>query len=173
MRRLGEIILLTGICTTLTYCMGAEAPPDEGTSSETESFSERLAAVESDPERSAVSPSFADLDVDGNGFLDAEETRQVTALREIFSLADSDQDDRLSVAEFSQATIEATRVSPEAARGPLFPALDRDENGRISVEEASEVPQLRDDFTRFDTDGSGGLDGEEYRRALDHGLTEE
>jgi hypothetical protein len=58
-----------------------------------------------------------------------------------------------------------------AARGPLYLALDSDENGRISPEEARAVPQLAQNFERYDADGSGGIDQQEYQEALDEGLT--
>jgi Ca2+-binding EF-hand superfamily protein len=115
-------------------------------------------------------PAFGELDRDGDGGLNREEARVSPPLLEIFSLSDSDQDGRLNVAEYSQATIEGMRVSPDAARGPLFPALDTDENGRLSAEEAAAVPQLAERFERFDVDGSGGLDVGEYDTALEEGI---
>lgn len=52
-----------------------------------------------------------------------------------------------------------------AARGPLFLALDEDENGRIMPEEAQALPRLEDSFSAFDLDGSGGIDVQEYTEA--------
>lgn len=115
--------------------------------------------------------SFADLDVDADGFLSAAESAAIPALRNIFSLADHDQDGRLNVPEFSHATLEGTRVSADAARGPLFLTLDLDENGRITPEEAKAVPQLQSNFSILDVDGNNNLDEEEYAAALDEGLT--
>jgi hypothetical protein len=127
--------------------------------------------VNEPPDPGIVEPSFNELDTNSDGSLSAAETGRVPALQNIFALADSDQDGMLNVVEFSHATIEGTRVSPDAARGPLYLALDIDENGRISPEEARAVPQLAQNFERYDADGSGGIDQQEYQEALDEGLT--
>jgi Ca2+-binding EF-hand superfamily protein len=124
-------------------------------------------------ERDIVDHSFADLDTNGDGLLSTAETRDVPALRDIFSLADRDQDGSLNVPEYSHATLEGTRVSADAARGPLFLALDLDDDGRISPEEAAEVPQLQRNFGTFDTNGDGSLNIQEYMSAQDEGLTPE
>jgi Ca2+-binding EF-hand superfamily protein len=118
-----------------------------------------------------VEPSFGDLDRNDDGLLTTDETTPVPALRRIFSLADRDQDGMLNISEFSHATIEGTKVSPDAARGPLYLSLDTDRNDRINREEAHAVPQLEENFDRYDSDGSGGIDPREYADALDEGLT--
>jgi hypothetical protein len=45
-----------------------------------------------------------------------------------------------------------------------FPELDRDRNGRISVEEAADDTRLARDFSRADTDNDGELTALEYLR---------
>jgi Ca2+-binding EF-hand superfamily protein len=130
-----------------------------------------VAGCTSDTPPSTGVPSFADLDTDGDGFLTPAETAEVPMLADIFKLADADQNGGLSVAEFSQATIEGTTVSSEAAGGPLFTALDRDGNGMITVAEADSVPTVRDNFESFDRDGNGTLSGDEYRDAMQRELS--
>jgi Ca2+-binding EF-hand superfamily protein len=147
-----------GTLLVLASCAEPETPSADGN-------------VNESPAPGIVEPSFNELDTNGDGSLSAAETGRVPALQNIFALADRDQDGMLNVAEFSQATIEGTRVSPDSARGPLYLALDGDENGRISPEEARAVPQLAQNFERYDVNGSGGIDEQEYQDALDEGLT--
>lgn len=74
-----------------------------------------LAACSNSDEPSRRVPAFADLDTDGDGFLSRQETQRVPELADIFETADADGNGRLSVAEYSRATIEGTTVSPESA----------------------------------------------------------
>lgn len=152
-------VALASACIALTYCTVDDEPPP------------RPGADADGMPRGVLDQSFAELDEDGNGFLSRSEAADIPGLEDIFALADRDQDGRLSVPEFSHATEEGTTVSAEAARGPLFLALDTDENGRITPEEAEAVPQLERNFSTYDVDDSGGLDVQEYGAALDEGLT--
>ena len=115
---------------------------------------------------SAGVPSFADLDTDGSGSVSRRESERVPELADIFPLADADQDGQLSVAEFSMATIEGTTVSQEGAGGPLFTALDTDNNGLVTEQELGAVPQLREELSTFDIDRSGALNSDEYHAAM-------
>jgi hypothetical protein len=125
---------------------------------------------EVDIPRSAV-PAFAEIDTNDDGFLSQQEANAVPQLVEIFTVADSDQDGALSVAEFSQATIEGSTVSEDAAGGPLFTSLDTDGDGVIDQDEAAEVPELRLSFAQFDRDASGDLDADEYSEAAAEDLS--
>jgi Ca2+-binding EF-hand superfamily protein len=116
---------------------------------------------------SAEVPSFADLDTDGDHVLSQREAAAVPELANVFAVADADLDGRLSVAEFSQATIEGTTVSPENASGPLFSVVDRDGDGAITLAEADTVPEVRDNFASFDTDKNGQLNSQEYRNVVE------
>jgi Ca2+-binding EF-hand superfamily protein len=120
---------------------------------------------------SADVPSFADLDKDGDDFLNQPETAAVPELANVFGAADADLDGRLSVAEFSQATIEGTTVSPANSSGPLFSAVDRDGDGTITVAEANVVPEVRDNFASFDADRNGALSSDEYRHVVEQKIT--
>ena len=111
-------------------------------------------------------PSFADLDTDDSGSVSRSESEAVPELADIFQVADADQNGQLSVAEFSMATIEGTTVSEEGAGGPLFTALDTDNNGLVTEQELGSMPQLREDLSTFDTDRSGALNSDEYHAAL-------
>jgi hypothetical protein len=132
-----------------------------------------LAGCSNESAPSAGVPSFAELDLGNDGFLSRSETIQVPRLAEIFTVADSDQDGRLSVAEFSKATIEGTTVSERTAGGPLFPALDKDRDGMLTLAEADPVPPVHERFTSFDADGNGALSSKEYERALDETIRRE
>jgi Ca2+-binding EF-hand superfamily protein len=169
MWKIWRIALIAGTSAALAHCTGPEegqVPPGQPGASDSAD-----AAGSPAPETRSLDQSFADIDSDGDGFLSREEARGAPALRDIFALADRDQDGRLNVPEYSHATLEGTRVSPDAARGPLFLALDVDENGRITPEEAAAVPQLERNFETFDADGNGDLDVQEYSDARDEGLT--
>jgi hypothetical protein len=126
--------------------------------------------TDTDPPSADV-PSFADLDKDGDHFLSQPETAAVPELANIFQAADADLDGRLSVAEFSQATIEGTTISPENSSGPLFSVVDRDGDGTITVAEANVVPEVRDNFESFDADRNGALSSDEYRNVVEQKIT--
>jgi Ca2+-binding EF-hand superfamily protein len=169
MWKIWRIVLIVGTGAALAHCTGPEespVPPGQPGAGESADVAPPPAA-----DTRSLDQSFADIDTDGDGFLSREEARSAPALRDIFALADRDQDGKLNVPEYSHATLEGTRVSPDAAGGPLFLELDVDENGRITPEEAAAVPQLERNFETFDADGNGDLDVQEYSDARDEGLT--
>ncbi|HEY8520683.1 MAG TPA: EF-hand domain-containing protein [Gammaproteobacteria bacterium] len=153
---------MTATALALVHCTEPQPPTEQ----RAESAAPRVV-----PPGTSSPPSFEALDADGDGFLTAEEARLAPQLREIFSQADADQDRRLDAEEFSRATHEVVATATETERGPLFPSLDRDENGRISPEEAQALPALAERFAEVDRDGSGGIDVYEYGDAVDQGLT--
>lgn len=180
MRKICQVLLLVGAFLGLASCADSERDSEPAARADSRAGTDAPVARTDEPRGEAaregstteiVDASFAEIDTNDDGFLSREETREVEALRNIFALADRDQDGRLNVPEYSHATLEGTRVSADAARGPLFLSLDEDENGRITPEEAQGVPQLQQSFGAFDADGSGSLDEQEYADALDAGLT--
>ncbi|HEX6998193.1 MAG TPA: EF-hand domain-containing protein [Gammaproteobacteria bacterium] len=154
---------MVGTALALVHCTEPQPPPAE-------QRAESRGPDRVIPPGTSGTPSFAALDADGDGYVTAEEARRAPELREVFSRADADQDRRLGPQEFSQATREVVAAPAHTQRVPLFPSLDRDENGRISPDEAQAFPALAERFAEVDGDGSGGIDVHEYSDAVDQGV---
>ena len=74
----------------------------------------------------------------------------------------------IALAALAGTAVAGDASDPKAASpaGPTFGAVDGNQDGQISRQEASQVPGLKESFDAVDTDGDGGLSLKEYTAAM-------
>jgi Ca2+-binding EF-hand superfamily protein len=65
-----------------------------------------------------------------------------------------------------ERTPDPSTSSSSAAQSASFETLDANQDGRISMPEASADPRLVENFSTADKNGDGYLDAEEYRNSM-------
>ncbi|MGJ8677146.1 MAG: EF-hand domain-containing protein [Akkermansiaceae bacterium] len=126
---------------------------------------ERLMALDVDQKRKL----YDFLDKNGDGVLQEEEikpsdSRLKSSISEHFRQLDLDQSGSLSWEEFSQAPV--FKGKPKGGTLYVFKRLDKNSDAQIDRNELKSAMKdrfyERVDFKKFDSNGSGGLDIQEY-----------
>jgi len=133
-----------------------------------------------EPRPSASDDLFARLDANKDGTVAAEEVAesQKAAFQRLLKNGDIDGDGKLSREEYAAST-KATETPRQPGRGggapgqarpsgppidsrEMFARLDRNQDGKLSKDEAP--PRTQENFDRIDANSDGGLSPEEFSR---------
>lgn len=103
--------------------------------------------------------SFGEVDINGDGVISEREAGAMpVSLKEAFGDIDTDGDQNVSRQEYQAATT-------NLLEGVEFRQLDRDGDGVIGENEASQLPPLSEAFGRVDTDGDQLISQQEFAAA--------
>jgi hypothetical protein len=108
---------------------------------------------------------FAATDANGDGKLTAEELKASHDAR--VKAMDADGDGFISAAEIEANMLAQMKPRLEKMARMRVAAQDTDNDGKLSLQEASEMPRADQMFARMDADGDGAISKDELAKAME------